>query len=248
MSKVDGHKGKPVRSKGARKNMPYRHLRNIGRMIGLVAVRLLFRLRYEGMEHLPSCGPLILAANHTSMMDMLAIHTRIDPWIHWVAKKELFSNRLGARLFTRLGCIPVDRHKTDLVAARGIVSALRQKQIIGMFPQGTRVKDHQISQILPRPGAIHFAARSGVPILPVAITGSFRLFNKVRIVFGAPFRLPDNAGHDWTQPDFERASLQLMRRIYAMINKPYPPADGLPMFETRLAGLLPCEPAKGGQA
>ena len=228
--------------KSTRKVMPYRQLRNFGRTVSLIFIRLFFRLRYEGLEYLPFCGPLILAANHTSMLDMFAIHTRIDPWIHWVAKKELFASRTGATLFTRLGCIPVDRHKADLTAARGIVSALRQKQVVGMFPQGTRVKDHQVSQILPRSGAIHFAARSGVPILPVAIDGPFRLFGKVRIIFGEPFSLPVSVVRDWTQPDYDRASLQLMQHIYALMKKAYPPAAGLPPLEIGQTGYIPCMP------
>jgi 1-acyl-sn-glycerol-3-phosphate acyltransferase len=238
--------GRPVQQKdpagfrSLRKGMPYRHLRQFGRTVGLIFIRLFFRLHYEGLAHLPTCGPLILAANHTSMLDMFAIHTRIDPWIHWVAKKELFATRTGAILFTRLGCIPVDRQKADLSAARGIVSALRQKQIVGMFPQGTRVRDDQISQILPRGGAIHFAARSNVPILPVAIDGPFRLFGKVRIIFGEPFRLPVQVVRDWTQPDYDRASLQLMQHIYRLMHKNYPPADHLPPLEIGLTGFIPC--------
>lgn len=237
--------GRPAGMKSTRKGMPYRQLRNFGRTVSLIFIRLFFRLKYEGLEHLPFCGPLILAANHTSMLDMFAIHTRIDPWIHWVAKKELFASRTGATLFTRLGCIPVDRHKTDLTAARGIVSALRQKQIVGMFPQGTRVKDHQVSQILPRSGAIHFAARSGVPILPVAIDGPFRLFGTVRVIVGEPFRLPASVVRDWTQPDYDRASLQLMQHIYALMQKVYPPADGLPPIEIGQTGFIPCLPDEG---
>ena len=238
---------KPDQKKSTRKVMPYRHLRNFGRAVCLIYIRLFFRLKYEGLEYLPYCGPLILAANHTSMLDMFAIHTRIDPWIHWVAKKELFASRTGATLFTRLGCIPVDRQKTDMAAARGIVSALRQKQIVGMFPQGTRVKDSQVSQILPRGGAVHFAARSGVPLLPIAIDGPFRLFGKVRIIFGEPFCLPAQVTRDWTQPDYDRASIQLMQHIYALMQKPYPPADGLPPIEIEHTGFIPCMPDEGRQ-
>jgi 1-acyl-sn-glycerol-3-phosphate acyltransferase len=183
-------------------------------------VHLLFRLQYEGIEHVPEAGPAILVSNHTSLMDMFAIHVRVRPWVHWVAKKELYRSKFMAGLLQRLGCIAVDRDKADLSAARGIVRSLKMKDIVGMFPQGTRVKPDQISQIKPRSGAVHFALRTGVPLLPVAIDGPFRLFGRVRIVYGAPYHLAgDRAAPDTRQID--ELSLDMMRRIYNLIGKPY---------------------------
>jgi 1-acyl-sn-glycerol-3-phosphate acyltransferase len=130
--------------------MKYRRFRLAANHIVRFLMRLLFRVEYAGLENIPDTGPAILVANHTSMADMLVIHTVVKPWICWVSKKELFSTPLTRCIYTRLGCIPVDRGRTDLMAARGIISALRDKLIVGMFPQGTRVKPDRVPYVRPR--------------------------------------------------------------------------------------------------
>ncbi len=178
-------------------------------------VHLFFRLHYDGLEHVPQEGPLILVANHTSFLDMFAIHVKMGRWVSWVAKKELFQQPLLAWLLTRLGCIPVSRDKVDLSAARGIMTALKEEEVVGLFPQGTRVKPHEIAQVLPRNGAVHFALKTQVPVLPVAIEGSFRLFSRIRVVFGQPFCLEKKGKPDARQLD--RLSLGIMQRVYDLI-------------------------------
>jgi 1-acyl-sn-glycerol-3-phosphate acyltransferase len=81
---------------------------------------LVFRVQFEGLEHMPTQGPVLLVANHTSLLDIPAIHMRLKPWIYWVSKKELFKAPVIGSFFAAMGCIPVDRHKVDLHAARGI--------------------------------------------------------------------------------------------------------------------------------
>ena len=194
--------------------MPYRRTRRFLGGLSDRLVRLMFCIRYTGLEHIPDRGPVILVANHTSMLDMFAIHGRVGPWIHWVAKKELFRSRVLARLLLRLGCIPVDRDKADLAAARGIMAVLRQGGIVGMFPQGTRVRPDQIDQVRPRSGAVHFALRTGAPLLPVAIRGRYRLFSRVQVIFGQPFVLEGGPAPALGNGELHRLSLQVMQRIY----------------------------------
>jgi 1-acyl-sn-glycerol-3-phosphate acyltransferase len=201
--------------------MPHRRLRlAISNSIRLI-VRLLFRLHYEGLEHIPVNGPAILVGNHTSMIDMLVIHTVVHPWISWVAKKELFRNKILGGLFRKVGCIPVDRDKIDLVAAREIFKILHERQVVGIFPQGTRVQTAAIPYVHPRSGAIHFAIKTGVPLLPVAIDGRFRLFGKVRIVFGPMIQTGlDPHGH-YQAAELDQLTIGLMQHIYALIGLEY---------------------------
>jgi 1-acyl-sn-glycerol-3-phosphate acyltransferase len=204
--------------------MPHHRFRMALYWFFKIYTRLVFRLKYEGLENVPTSGPAILVANHTSMADMLVISTAIKPWICWVAKVELFKSKLLGPGYSKLGCIPVDRSKTDSGAARGIIQALRNRQIIGIFPQGTRVKRHTIGKIRPHHGAIHFAGKTGVPVLPVAIDGEFGLFRKVRVVFGKPYRL--GTRHHFTNEELDSLSIQLMQRIYSLIGQKYPLAAG----------------------
>ncbi|MDD3867357.1 MAG: lysophospholipid acyltransferase family protein [Eubacteriales bacterium] len=194
----------------------------------LILVRLLYRVEYLGLDHVPAQGPLILVANHTHLVDVLAIHCRVRPWISWVGKQELFRIPLLGRVLRWLGGIPVNRDKPDLATARGIMQALAQNGIVGMFPQGTRVPDAMIPYVRPRSGAAHFAKRLKVPLLPVAVSGRFRLLGRIRIIYGEPFHLqelPEYAEHAMSINDLAEA---VMRRIYALDGKEYTllePAD-----------------------
>lgn len=204
--------------------LQYKGMRSFGWHLSRIFIRLFFRVEYQGLEHFPKEGPAILVANHTSMADMLAIATAVsmDPWVCWVAKKELFSKRSTHQIFKRLACIPVDRDKTDLLAARGIFTALKARQIVGMFPQGTRVKPERIPYVRPRSGAVHFALKTGAPILPVAVGGQFRLFGKVRIVFGEPIDIKSEARAQGSgTDDLHGLTVSIMRRVYALIGVDY---------------------------
>jgi 1-acyl-sn-glycerol-3-phosphate acyltransferase len=187
-------------------------------------VRLVFRLEVRGLENVPDSGPAILVANHTSMADMFVISTAIRPWVCWVAKKELFKSWILSKSLHLLGCIPVDRAKADTKAARGIIKALREQQIIGIFPQAHRVSPDKLALVSPHPGAVHFAGKTGAPLLPVAIDGQFGIFRKVRVVFGKPFHM-ENKNH-YSSSEMEGLTRQLMQRIYGLIGKEYPLAAG----------------------
>lgn len=201
--------------------MKYRRFRLAAVNIVRLLMRLLFRVEYAGLENIPDEGPAILVANHTSMADMLVIHTVVKPWICWVSKKELFSTPLTRSVYTRLGCIPVDRGRTDLLAARGIITALREKLIVGMFPQGTRVKPERIPYVRPRSGAVHFALKTGSPILPVAIQGPFKLFGKVRVVYGPLIDLKKIYDGPLELENMRTLAVEVMRQVYQLIGIDY---------------------------
>ena len=204
------------------KNTLFRRFAN---NISLIYIRLFFRLEYEGLENVPATGPAILVANHTGSGDMLAIHTAIRPWICWVAKKELFENKFLGSALLKLGCIPVDRNKTDLMAARGIFTALRNGQVVGMFPQGTRVRPDRIPYVIPRSGAVHFAIKTGVPIIPVGISAPFKIGSKICIVFGNPFELGLSAHGHYSADLLNELTVDVMRRVYTLVGYDYQLAD-----------------------
>ncbi len=206
------------------KNLANRRFKRFFFYLSKGFVRLFYRLEYVGLENFPTEGPAILISNHTSMADMLAIHTPVKPWIYWVAKKELFTNKFLHGFYSRLGCIPVDRDKADLLAARGIFTAIRDKKIIGMFPQGTRVKLADIPSAPLRSGAVHFAIKTGAPILPVAVSGRFKIGGKVRVVYGEMFKLDADPHGHYSAEQLNDMMADIMRRVYALIDYDYQPA------------------------
>lgn len=189
----------------------------------LALIRISIRLRYEGLEHVPKQGAFILVANHTSMADIIAIHTKLKRWLHWVAKKELFQTPIVGFFMPRMGAIAVDRDKVDLTAARGIFSVLQAGRPIAIFPQGTRISSEQINQVLPKTGIAHFAVKTNALLVPVAIEGRFRLFGTVRLVIGEPFRLETNARQKYRSDELLDMSVYVMKRVYRLIGIDYQP-------------------------
>jgi 1-acyl-sn-glycerol-3-phosphate acyltransferase len=183
-------------------------------------IRTLYRLEIVGPRE-PIHGPAIIVANHRHAFDVVAVHTAVKPWIYWVAKKELFTKSLSGRMVVWLGCIPVDRNRVDLIAAKGIFGHLRDGDLVGIFPQGTRVPDALIDQSTPHNGAVHFAIKTGVPIIPVAVDRPFRLFHKVRVVFGEPFSLAADPGKRYTADELNVFTQQMMQSIYRLIGMDY---------------------------
>lgn len=194
--------------------------RSIAFVICYILIRILYRLEIVRPCQ-PIKGPAIIVVNHRHAFDVVAVHTSIKPWIYWVAKKELFTKSIVGKIITWLGCIPVDRDRVDIVAARGIFGHLRDGEIVGIFPQGTRVPDDQLEQIVPHNGAVHFAIKTGVSIIPVAIDRPFRLFHKVRVVFGEPYSLNADPHHHYTQDELDAFTVQMMQSIFRLIGISY---------------------------
>lgn len=180
-----------------------------------IGLHCCFRVEYVGKENLPSEGPLILAANHTSGWDAFAINQCPNFWIHWVGKKELIRFPLWRGVFALLGMIPVDRDRLDLRTAKMMLQCLSSGSVIGIFPEGTRVPEGaDRSQYPPKSGVIHFALKEGVPLLPVAVEGRFRLFSHVRIHYGKPYYLEHEG--QLTKEKSQILVNDLMDRIYSL--------------------------------
>ena len=146
----------------------------LGRIFG----RVVSRVRLEGaVAEIPREGPVILAANHTSNLDAVVIGSWIIPKlgrrIHWLGKKELFAWPVVGWAAANGGVHPVDRDAADVEAFRLAKRILDEGHILFVFPEGTRSPDGTLQQA--RDGVAVLAMRTGAPILPVAIAGSYRV-------------------------------------------------------------------------
>jgi 1-acyl-sn-glycerol-3-phosphate acyltransferase len=192
---------------------------------------IIFRITYEGVEYMPKSGPALLVGNHTSLIDIPAIHCVLKPWVHWVAKKELFEKPFIGWFFKLNGNIAVDRDKVDLQAARGIFGALSAGRIVAMFPQATRVEPERVLLHLPRTGVAHFAIKTGAPIIPVAIDGKFSMFRKNRVVFGPAFKLDADPRKRYNNAELMTFTIEIMQKVYDLIGIDYHLADSALMSE-----------------
>ena len=173
-------------------------------LIGFVTawpVRLLFRLRARGVEHVPRDGGCVLAANHLSNLDPWAIGIPLFPhrWLRFMAKSELYWFPLR-QILDAGGAFPVRRGHRDYEAMQTAVRLCRDGHIVVMFPEGTRRRKglRKKWEARAHTGAARIALDAGVPLVPAAIRGtdSLRRLGPLRVAYGPPIPLDDLRGRE----------------------------------------------------
>ncbi|MCI5996857.1 MAG: lysophospholipid acyltransferase family protein [Parvimonas sp.] len=142
-------------------------------------IKIIYRVDVKGIENFPKNGPLIISANHTHIFDPVIIAILTKSQIIFVSKKELFEKKLASKFFTKLGVIPIDRENTDFKAIKSCFKALRNNEMLGIFPEGTRVKNVDIRNM--KKGVALIALKSNTPILPIHIESNYKMFSKVKV-------------------------------------------------------------------
>jgi 1-acyl-sn-glycerol-3-phosphate acyltransferase len=163
-------------------------------------LRLVFRLRVRGREHLPH-GGFVLAANHNSNFDPWPLGVPLFPrrYLRFMAKSELFWTPFK-QFATACGAFPVRRGQADLQAIETATSLARDGHVVVMFPEGTRRKKglRKTREAKAHTGAARIALDAGVPLVPAGIVGTDRLARlaQLRVAFGPPIAVHDLADRD----------------------------------------------------
>jgi 1-acyl-sn-glycerol-3-phosphate acyltransferase len=202
-----------------------------GRIFG----RAMTRVTVDGaLDELPRQGPLIIAANHASNLDVPIVGSWLIPKlgrrIHWLGKKELFDWPIIGWVAANGGVHPVDRGAADIEAFRLAQRILDQGHVLFVFPEGTRSPDGRLQEA--RDGIALLALRTGAPVVPVAISGSNGVWPKdqklphpggrVAVRVGRAFRPADELPVGTDRATAKRLTTGLiMRRIAALL----PPAQ-----------------------
>jgi 1-acyl-sn-glycerol-3-phosphate acyltransferase len=161
---------------------------------------LMGRPKVEGLHHIPSSGPAILASNHLAVMDSFFLPLVVRRRITFLAKAEYFTGT-GLKgwfhrwFFNAAGQVPIDR--TDADAAQAALNTaerlLGEGKLLGMYPEGTRSPDGRLYK--GKTGLARLALETGVPVIPVAMIGTNRVnppgttmlrFGRVTVRFGEP--------------------------------------------------------------
>jgi len=146
---------------------------NIAR--GIVGFLLFFLgLKKVNIKNLPPTGPVIVASNHVSNWDPVIIAVALNRPIHFMAKFELFNNKVLGKLLTKLYVFPVKRGSADRKAIRQALDVLEQGHVLGIFPEGARKKVIPDSQV--HSGVALLALKSGAQVVPAACIGTDKSF------------------------------------------------------------------------
>ena len=142
--------------------------------------RAYFGLRFEGVHHIPSTGPLLIVSNHVTYADPVLVTIPVRRPIHYMAWNALFEVPGLAWLIRRLRAFPVEIESADPRATRETVRLLQADEAVMIFPEGGRSPDGRLGRF--RPGAFRLACSLGVPLLPVTIVGGHESWPPGRVL------------------------------------------------------------------
>ena len=168
--------------------------------------RVYFRMERIGRAHIPERGAVIVAANHRSFLDPFVIGMMVRRPMYYVAKQELFANRLVAWMLTALGAFPVARGAHDAEMMETAKAILARGEIVLIFPEGTRVRPGSLGG--PKRGVGRLALETGAPVVPVAVIGTEAVRSGWRI---RPHKVRIRAGRQLHFPRADDATPALAR-------------------------------------
>lgn len=175
------------------------------------AIHVWFRLRRTGRSHIPA-GGVILASNHRSFLDPFVIGCCLRRPIYFVAKSELFENRLVAWFLNCLGAFPIRRGESDEESVKTALALLERGEAVVIFPEGTRHRTGPLHE--PKRGVGRLALESGAPVVPIAISGTERARRGILV---RPVRVDVRCGRPLTYPRVAGASPHLAHEVTARI-------------------------------
>ncbi|MCP2250602.1 lysophospholipid acyltransferase family protein [Lentzea aerocolonigenes] len=151
----------------------------------IAAAKLMFKvldlqITIEGAHHVPRTGGAVLASNHVSYLDFIFAGYGARPsgrLTRFMAKHEIFANKIAGPLMRGMHHIPVDR-SAGQASYQQALSALRTGEVVGIFPEATISRSFTVKDI--KSGANRLAHEAGVPLVPMALWGTQRLWTKGR--------------------------------------------------------------------
>jgi len=177
--------------------MIYKSIYHLLHLLVYIVAKPLFRYRAIGAEYIPRESGAIIASNHASYLDPIFVGLGIWRRLNYLAKKELFSNRVTSFFLKNIfRAHPVDRERMDKNTLRATYGLLKANELVLMFPEGTRTHDGKLNEAKLGIGMIAYNAR--VPVIPVYIDGSYAILPRraksirlknCSVYYGAPVDL-----------------------------------------------------------
>ena len=173
-------------------------------IIAALPLRMLFPTKIIGKKNIPN-GACIISSNHTSNMDAVMLAVKTWEKKYYLAKKELFKNKLFGFILKKCGAVKIDRQANDVTAIKNCLTILKNNKKLVIFPEGTRVHNENMELGEVKHGVAMFAIKAKVPIVPMFITKTPKIFRRNRIYIGEPFTLEEFYGKKLTEEELKSA-------------------------------------------
>lgn len=186
-------------------------LYNIAKGIVWVFFHSFYRVKINGRENIPDDMGALICPNHFNLLDPLLVAICIKQPVKFMAKYELFQKPILGFILKKIYVYPVKRGEADLSAIKHTLRILKDKQLVGIFPEGTRVKGEKLGKA--NPGVAVFSIKTGSPAIPVLISGNYIPFTKMIITIGKPVDLVQYKKEKMTNDYYLEISQIIMQKI-----------------------------------
>ncbi|MEE1050062.1 MAG: lysophospholipid acyltransferase family protein [Clostridia bacterium] len=149
--------------------------------------KFLFRIKIEGIENIPNEGGFLVCANHKSLLDPPLLAVCLPVQMNFMAKEELFKNKLFGGLIGALGAFPVKRGSGDIGALKTAIKVVKEGGRLVIFPEGARSPKGYMHK--GKAGAVLIATKAKANILPIGISGEYKIFSGITVRIGKPVEL-----------------------------------------------------------
>ncbi|MDF2673214.1 MAG: 1-acyl-sn-glycerol-3-phosphate acyltransferase [Clostridiales bacterium] len=186
-------------------------LYNIAKGIVWVFFHIFYRIKIKGHENIPNNSGALICPNHFHLFDPLLVAICIKQPIRFMAKYELFQHRVLGFILKKIYVYPVKRGEADLSAIKNTFRILKDKQLVGIFPEGTRIKGGELGKA--NAGVAVFSIKTGSPAIPILISGNYIPFTKMTITIGKPVDLVQYKKEKMSNDDYLEISQIIMQKI-----------------------------------
>ncbi len=197
-------------------NIIKRILRVIVRTAIYLYCKVVYRLKVIGKENIPKEGPVIYCGNHRSYLDPPLIVVTAGRHVRFMAKEELTKNKFLKFLGYVFDAIYVKRDNKEIAALKTTLKALKNKESIAMFPEGTRNGLEKGESV--KEGVAFFVLQTGAKVQPVGIVGGEKPFKRVYVNYGKPLDYSDRVTKKPSKEELEQVSKEIMDNIIMFTN------------------------------
>ena len=148
-----------------------------------------YRIEAIGVENFPKEGGVLLCANHIHNFDPIVVGIMAPRPVHYMAKEEIFRVPVLGGIVKKCNAFPVKRGFSDREALRTGLKILKDGNVFGLFPEGTRSKNGELGKGLS--GAGFFALRTEANVVPCAVIGPYKSFKRLKVVYGKPIDMDE---------------------------------------------------------
>lgn len=162
-------------------------MRDFIKQIAKALMKVLYRVEVYNKENVPKEGRAVLCSNHIHALDGPLVLAFTDRKVNFIAKKELWHNKIVAHILDMFDAISIDRENPKIQTFRQVKKVLSNEELLGIFPEGTR--NGMAKDLEAKNGAAFIAISNNAPIVPIRLVGNYHVFSKVKMIYGKPLVL-----------------------------------------------------------